>query len=111
MTFKAAGVGIPYGGGKGGVVGDPSKLSERELRCLTRRFTARISPIIGPDQDLSLIHISPLEEELLPAGRPQVNLRRWSYGTVIRAVSVARESARPVSYTHLELRRPLPDIP
>ena len=52
MTFKAAVVGIPYGGGKGGVVVDPAKLSERELRCLTRRFTAMISPIIGPDQDI-----------------------------------------------------------
>ncbi len=52
MTFKCAVVGIPYGGGKGGVICDPSKLSERELRAITRRFTASIAPLIGPDQDI-----------------------------------------------------------
>lgn len=52
MTFKCAVVNIPYGGGKGGVVCDPSKLSDSELRKLTRRFTAMIAPIIGPDQDI-----------------------------------------------------------
>lgn len=52
MTFKCAVVNIPYGGGKGGVVCDPSKLSDNEIRNLTRRFTAMISPIIGPDQDI-----------------------------------------------------------
>lgn len=52
MTFKCAVVNIPYGGGKGGVVCDPSKLSDAEIRRLTRRFTAMIAPIIGPDQDI-----------------------------------------------------------
>lgn len=52
MTFKCAVVNIPYGGGKGGVVCDPNKLSERELRAITRRFTAAIAPLIGPDQDI-----------------------------------------------------------
>ena len=52
MTFKCAVVNIPYGGGKGGVVCDPSKLSEREIRAITRRFTAAIAPLIGPDQDI-----------------------------------------------------------
>lgn len=52
MTFKCAVVNIPYGGGKGGVVVDPSTLSNGELRRLTRRFTAMIAPIIGPEQDI-----------------------------------------------------------
>lgn len=52
MTFKCAVVNIPYGGGKGGVVCNPSELSERELRAITRRFTAAIAPLIGPDQDI-----------------------------------------------------------
>lgn len=52
MTFKCAVVNIPYGGGKGGVVCDPHELSERELRAITRRFTAAIMPLIGPDQDI-----------------------------------------------------------
>lgn len=52
MTFKCACVNIPYGGGKGGVVVDPTKLSKEELRKLTRRYTAMIAPIIGPDTDI-----------------------------------------------------------
>lgn len=52
MTFKCACVGIPYGGAKGGIVCDPSKLSEHELSCLTRRYTAMIAPIIGPESDI-----------------------------------------------------------
>lgn len=52
MTFKCACVNIPYGGGKGGIVCDPTKLSDRELRAMTRRFTAAIAPLIGPDADI-----------------------------------------------------------
>ena len=52
MTFKCAVANIPYGGGKGGVVVDPSKLSKEELRRLTRRYTAMIAPIIGPESDI-----------------------------------------------------------
>ena len=52
MTFKCAVADIPYGGGKGGVVVDPTKLSVAELQRLTRRFTAMIAPIIGPDRDI-----------------------------------------------------------
>lgn len=52
MTFKCAVVNIPYGGAKGGVTCDPSQLSETELRRLTRRYTAMILPLIGPDRDI-----------------------------------------------------------
>ncbi|QQO10854.1 Glu/Leu/Phe/Val family dehydrogenase [Breznakiella homolactica] len=52
MTFKCAVVGIPYGGAKGAVKVDPSKLSSAELQRLTRRYTAMIAPLIGPDQDI-----------------------------------------------------------
>ena len=52
MSFKCAIVNIPYGGAKGGIKGDPSKLSRDELIRLTRRYTTRILPIIGPDQDI-----------------------------------------------------------
>ncbi|XCP86926.1 Glu/Leu/Phe/Val dehydrogenase [Roseburia hominis] len=52
MTFKCAVVNIPYGGGKGGVVCDPTELSENEIRAITRRFTAAIAPLIGPEQDI-----------------------------------------------------------
>ena len=52
MTFKCAVVNIPYGGGQGGVVCDPNELSENEIRAITRRFTAAIAPLIGPEQDI-----------------------------------------------------------
>ncbi len=52
MTWKCAVVGIPYGGGKGGVVVDPKKLSYKELEGLTRRYATEISIIIGPERDI-----------------------------------------------------------
>lgn len=52
MTWKCAVVGIPFGGGKGGVCVDPTRLSLRELEGLTRRFTSNISVIIGPEKDI-----------------------------------------------------------
>ncbi|MDQ3881013.1 MAG: Glu/Leu/Phe/Val dehydrogenase [Chloroflexota bacterium] len=52
MTWKCAVVNIPFGGGKGGVVVDPKRLSAREVEGLTRRFTTEISPLIGPDRDI-----------------------------------------------------------
>ena len=52
MTFKCAIVNIPYGGGKGGVKVDPHTLSKSELEKLTRRYTAAILPLIGPQQDI-----------------------------------------------------------
>ncbi|MCL2601380.1 MAG: Glu/Leu/Phe/Val dehydrogenase [Treponema sp.] len=52
MTFKCAVVGIPYGGAKGAVKVDPAKLSRGELERLTRRFTAMIAPMLGPERDI-----------------------------------------------------------
>jgi len=52
MTWKCAVVGIPFGGGKGGVIVDPKKLSAREVEGLTRRYATEISILIGPDKDI-----------------------------------------------------------
>jgi len=52
MSFKCAVVNIPYGGGKGAVKVNPSELSKNELKRLTRRYTAMILPIIGPECDI-----------------------------------------------------------
>jgi len=52
MTWKCAVAGIPFGGGKGGIVCDPSKMSPRELEALTRRYVAEIIDLIGPDKDV-----------------------------------------------------------
>lgn len=52
MTYKTAVVGVPFGGGKGGIRVDPTKLSQGELERLTRRFTYEILPVLGPDVDV-----------------------------------------------------------
>ncbi len=52
MTWKCAVVGIPYGGGKGGVIVDPKKLSIKELEGLTRRFFTEIEVLVGPEKDI-----------------------------------------------------------
>jgi glutamate dehydrogenase (NAD(P)+) len=52
MTFKTAVVDIPFGGAKGGVRCDPSRLSLGELERVTRRYTFEISPLLGPDRDV-----------------------------------------------------------
>ncbi|CAN5470091.1 Glu/Leu/Phe/Val dehydrogenase [soil metagenome] len=52
MTWKCATMGIPYGGGKGGVICDPKRMSKNELERLTRRYAFEIAPIIGPDRDI-----------------------------------------------------------
>lgn len=52
MSLKCAVANIPYGGGKGGVCVDPSKLSEGELEKLTRGYARAIAPIIGPEKDI-----------------------------------------------------------
>jgi glutamate dehydrogenase/leucine dehydrogenase len=52
MSWKCALMGLPYGGAKGGVRCDPRKLSRQELEGITRRYTAEIILLIGPDLDI-----------------------------------------------------------
>src|SRR5690348_10221531 len=52
MTFKTAVANLPFGGAKGGVRCDPSRLSLGELERLTRRYAWEISPLLGPDRDV-----------------------------------------------------------
>ena len=52
MSWKCALMGLPYGGAKGGVRCDPLALSIRERESLTRRYTAEVMPMIGPDIDI-----------------------------------------------------------
>src|SRR6476620_3161606 len=75
MTWKCATVGIPYGGGKGGVVVDPKRLSLAENERLTRRYAAEIAPIIGPEVDI-------------PA--PDVNTNSQTMAWVMDTISMMR---------------------
>jgi glutamate dehydrogenase (NAD(P)+) len=52
MTWKCAVAHIPFGGGKGGIICDPSKMSRREIEALTRRYVAEIVDAIGPEKDV-----------------------------------------------------------
>src|SRR5436853_2055619 len=52
MTWKCAVAHIPFGGGKGGIIVDPNRLSRRELEALTRRYVAEIIDAIGPEKDV-----------------------------------------------------------
>lgn len=52
MTVKCAVMGLPFGGGKGGVICDPGTLSRRELENLARGYIRAISTFIGPDRDI-----------------------------------------------------------
>jgi glutamate dehydrogenase (NAD(P)+) len=52
MSWKCALMGLPYGGAKGGVRCTPGAMSMREKEGLTRRYTAEIILLIGPDLDI-----------------------------------------------------------
>ncbi len=52
MTWKCAVAHVPFGGGKGGIVCDPTRMSARELEALTRRYVAEIIDAIGPEKDV-----------------------------------------------------------
>jgi glutamate dehydrogenase (NAD(P)+) len=52
MTWKCAVVNIPFGGGKGGIICDPKKMSMGELERMTRRYTAELFDFIGPEKDV-----------------------------------------------------------
>lgn len=62
MTLKCAVVNIPYGGAKGAVKVDPAALSRQELKRLTRRYTAMILPLIGPEKDIPAPDVGTNEE-------------------------------------------------
>ena len=62
MTMKCAVVNIPFGGAKGGIRCDPQTMSEKELEKLTRRYTAEILEILGPEKDVPAPDINTNEQ-------------------------------------------------
>jgi glutamate dehydrogenase (NAD(P)+) len=52
MSWKCGLMNLPFGGAKGGITCDPSKMSIREIEAMTRRFTEEIFTMIGPDKDV-----------------------------------------------------------
>jgi glutamate dehydrogenase (NAD(P)+) len=84
MTFKCAVVNIPFGGAKGGVRCDPTKLSLGELERITRRWTLEVSPLLGPEIDV-------------PA--PDVNTDGRVMAWLMDTLSMIRGSSMPDSVT------------
>ncbi|PSQ31668.1 glutamate dehydrogenase [Halobacteriales archaeon SW_6_65_46] len=64
MVYKAATVDIPYGGGKGGIVVDPSELSASEIERLTRAFATELRPLIGEDRDIPAPDVNTGQREM-----------------------------------------------
>ncbi len=64
MTWKCAIVGIPFGGGKGGIKCDPAKLSIAEKERLTRAYTAAMSDVFGPDKDIPAPDVNTSAQEM-----------------------------------------------
>jgi glutamate dehydrogenase (NAD(P)+) len=52
MSWKCAVVNVPFGGGKGGIVCDPHRMTAGEIERLTRRYTKELMPVIGPETDI-----------------------------------------------------------
>jgi glutamate dehydrogenase (NAD(P)+) len=84
MTWKCSVVGLPFGGGKGGVICDPREMSPGELERLTRRYTANIMDILGPDRDV-------------PA--PDVNTNEQTMAWIMDTYSMHRRSTQTAVVT------------
>jgi glutamate dehydrogenase (NAD(P)+) len=84
MTFKTAVLALPFGGGKGGVRCNPTKLSLGELERITRRYTVEVSSFLGPDRDV-------------PA--PDVNTDGRVMAWLMDTLSMIRGEAMPASVT------------
>jgi len=89
MSIKCAVAGLPYGGGKGGIVVDPKKLSKTELERLSRAFANRIAHIIGEDIDVPAPDVNTTPE-----------IMSWmidEYQRIIGRKSPATFTGKPVS--------------
>ncbi len=84
MTWKCAVTNLPYGGAKGGVICDPSQLSQQELEHLTRRFASEISLLIGPESDI-------------PA--PDVNTNQQTMAWIMDTISMEKGYSVPATVT------------
>ena len=89
MTIKCAVVGIPFGGGKGGVIVDPKELSRMELERLSRGYIQQIADFIGPDIDIPApdVYTNPM-------------IMGWmmdEYSKIVRKLSPAVITGKPIA--------------
>jgi glutamate dehydrogenase (NAD(P)+) len=64
MTWKCAILNIPFGGAKGGIICDPNNMSKSELERLTRRYTAELIDVIGPERDVQAPDLNTNEQTM-----------------------------------------------
>ncbi len=98
MTWKCALLGLPFGGAKGGVRCDPATLSAGELERITRRYTAELIPIIGPDRDIPAPDMGTGEREMA-----------WLYDTYSHSMGYAVPAVvtgKPVALGGVQARQP-----
>lgn len=98
MTWKCALLSLPFGGAKGGVRCDPAELSAGELERITRRYTAELIPVIGPDRDIPAPDMGTGEREMA-----------WLYDTYSQAMGYAVPAVvtgKPVVLGGVEARQP-----
>ncbi|MCE9594673.1 MAG: Glu/Leu/Phe/Val dehydrogenase [Planctomycetes bacterium] len=89
MTWKCSVVDLPFGGGKGGVICDPRTMSMGELERMTRRYTAAIMDVIGPDRDVPAPDVNTNEQTMA-----------WimdTYSMHVRATSTAIVTGKPLA--------------
>ncbi|MFB6250427.1 MAG: Glu/Leu/Phe/Val dehydrogenase [Halobellus sp.] len=89
MAYKCAIVDIPYGGGKGGIVVDPSEHSADELERLTRSFAAELRPLIGPDRDIPAPDVN--------TGQREMNWFKDTYETLERTTAPGVITGKAIS--------------
>jgi glutamate dehydrogenase (NAD(P)+) len=75
MAYKTAVVGVPLGGGKGGIVIDPAEYSENELERITRSFAKELRPFIGVDEDIPAPDVN--------TGQREMNWIKDTYETLV----------------------------
>ena len=96
MTWKCSVVDIPFGGGKGGVICDPRELSQGELERITRRYTAGIMDILGPDRDVPAPDVNTNEQTMAwIMDTYSMHVRRTTTAVVTGKPLVARRQPRP----------------
>ncbi|MEO5657341.1 MAG: Glu/Leu/Phe/Val dehydrogenase, partial [Nitrospiria bacterium] len=119
MTWKCALVGLPFGGAKGGVRCDPLTMSRLELQRLTRRYTAEILPLLGPDIDVPAPDMGTNEQTMAWMMDTYSQFKGYAVPGVVTGKPIAiggsqgrnEATGRGVVYTILEAMRHLEMVP
>ncbi|MFD1599732.1 Glu/Leu/Phe/Val family dehydrogenase [Halobellus rarus] len=89
MAYKCGIVGIPFGGGKGGIVVDPDDYSDSEIERLTRAFATELRPLVGPDRDIPAPDVN--------TGQREMNWFKDTYETLERTTAPGVITGKAIS--------------